>query len=190
MRCLDPMCIIHCPPIPLMCYLSLRSPVEPLPIEFTQHAHHIQPCTDRCMSIETIGMLKKPSSAGRTRADDWRRKELERQIQKYKEPRPTVCTGVADSINREFKRQLLEYELERMNAPTRATDSSPSQASTHRSLLVHSVHMPPAGPSDTERGMGRWDVHLDQEDAAGSPPTYSRPPDLQAYENHELRPDT
>ena len=142
------------------------------------------------MSMETTGMLKKTSSAERTGADNWRRRELERLIQKYKEPRPTVCTGVTDSINREFKRQVLEYELELINAPTRATDSSPSQASTHRPLLVHSVHMPPAGPMDTERGMGGWDVHRDQEDASGSPQTYSRPPDLQAYENHELRPDT
>ena len=187
------MCIFHCPPIQLMCYLTLMSPVGPLPIEFIQHAHHIQPYTDQCMSIETTGMLKKPSSAGRTRADDWRlwrRKELERQIQKYTEPRPKVGTGATDSMGREFRRQILVYELERLNAPTRTMDSSPSQARTHRSLLVHSVHMPPAGPSDTERGMGRRDVHRDQEDAAGSPQTYSRPPDLQAYENHELRPDT
>ena len=169
MRCLDPMCIIHCPPVPLMYYLTLRSPVGSLSIEFIQHAHHNQPYTDRCMSIEPTGMLKKPPS--------------------------TECTGAADPQTREFKRLCREYMLKHMNdhtiiKRTRATDSSPSQASTHRSLLVHSVHMPPAGPSDTERGMGGWDVHRDQEDAAGSPQTYSRPPDLQAYENHELRPDT
>ena len=105
------------------------------------------------------------------------------------------------SEDREINRQMTESELEMLNASTRTelemldastrtTESSKSQASTHRSLLVHSVHMPPAGPMDTERGMGGWDAHRDQEDASGSPQTYSRPPDLQANENHELRPDT
>ena len=147
-----------------MYYLTLRSPFGSLSIEFMQHAHHNQPYTDRCMSIEPTGMLKK-------------------------------CTGFDDLHLREFRRFCRAYERKHTNdhtiiKRTMATDSSPSQASTHRSLLVHSVHMPPAGPSDTERGMGGWDVHRDQEDAAGSPQTYSRPPDLQAYENHELRPDT
>ena len=94
------------------------------------------------------------------------------------------------SEDREITRQMMESELEMLKALKRTTDSSKSQASTHRSLLVHSVHMPPAGPMDTERGMGGWDVHRDQEDASGSPQTYSRPPDIQAYENHELRPGT
>ena len=89
-----------------------------------------------------------------------------------------------------IKRQILEYELERINASTRTTDSSTPQASTHRSLLVNCVHMPPAGPMDTERGMGGWGVHRDQEDASDSAQTYSRPPDIQAYENRELRPGT
>ena len=164
MRCLDPMCIIHYPPVPSMYYLTLRSPFGSLPIELMQHAHHNQPYTDRCISIEPTGMLKKR-------------------------------TGVDDLHLREFRRVCREYECKHMDnhtiiKRTMATDSSPSQASTPRSLLVHSVHMPPAGPRDTERGMGGWDVHRDQENASGSPQTYSRPPDLQAYENHELRPDT
>ena len=94
------------------------------------------------------------------------------------------------SEDREITRQMMESELEMLKALKRTTDSSKSQAGTHRSLLVHSVHMPPAGPMYTERGMGGWDVRRDQEDASDSPQTYSRPPDIQAYENHELRPGT
>ena len=94
------------------------------------------------------------------------------------------------SEDREINRQMMESELEMLNASKRTTDSSKSQASTHRSLIVNSVHMPPAGPMDTERGVGGWDVHRDQEDASDSPQTYGSPPDIQAYENHELRPGT
>ena len=151
-----------------MYYLTLMSPFGSLSIEFMQHAHHNQPYTDRCMSIESTGMLKKPPS--------------------------TECTNNADSQTREFKRLFREYMLKHMSGHTivkrtRATDSSPSQASIHRSLLVHSVRMPPAEPMDMERGMGGRDMHRDQEHASESQQTLGRPPDLQAYENHELRPD-
>ena len=94
------------------------------------------------------------------------------------------------SEDREITRQMMESELEMLKALKRTTDSSKSQASTHRSLIVNSVNMPPAGPMDTERGVGGWDLHRDQEDASDSPQTYGSPPDIQAYENYELRPGT
>ena len=50
------------------------------------------------------------------------------------------------SEDREITRQMMESELEMLKALKRTTDSSKSQASTHRSLIVNSVNMPPAGP--------------------------------------------
>ena len=71
----------------------------------------------------------------------------------------SAVTEAKRQANKEIKRQMIESELEMINAETRATDSSTPQASTphastQRSLLVNCVHMPPTGPMDTERGMG------------------------------------
>ena len=70
-----------------------------------------------------------------------------------------AVTEVRRQANKEIKRQMIESELEMIESETRATDSSTPQASTphastHRSLLVNCVHMPPTGPMDTERWMG------------------------------------
>ena len=139
-----------------------------------------------CMSIETIGMLKKPSSAEKARIDwcHWsdrrlynRRIELKRlihfyetkhrtemsvskrQLLEYELERINEVTEVRRQANKEIYRQMLESELEMINAEIRAKDSptpqtSTPQASTHRSLIVNCVHMPQTGPMDTERGMG------------------------------------
>ena len=138
------------------------------------------------MSIETTGVLKKPSSTEKARIDwcHWsdrrlsnRRIELKRLIHFYEtqmhleyslfkkqvmEYELECIDEVIDTrrqANDEIKRQMLESELEVLNAEIMVKDSptpraSAPQASTHRSLIVNCVHMPQTGPMDTERGMG------------------------------------
>lgn len=138
------------------------------------------------MSIEATGVLKRPSSTEKARIDwcHWsdrrlynRRIELKRlinfyekrmhlensvfrkQVLEYELERIDEVTETRQQANNEITRQMLESELEVLNAEIRAKDSwTPKartpQASTHRSLIVNCVHMPQTGPMDTERGMG------------------------------------
>ena len=138
------------------------------------------------MSIEATGVLKRPSSTEKARIDwcHWsdsrlynRRIELKRlinfyekrmhlknsafrkQVLEYELERIDEVTETRQQANNEITRQMLESELEVLNAEIRAKDSptpqaSTPQASTHRSLIVNCVHMPLTGPMDTERVTG------------------------------------
>ena len=77
----------------------------------------------------------------------------------YELERINEVTAARRQANKEIYRQMLESELEVINAEIRAKDSptpqaSTPQASTHRSLIVNCVHMPQTGPMDTGRVMG------------------------------------
>ena len=118
-----------------------------------------------CMSIETIGVLKKPSSAEKARIGwcHWsdrrlrsRRIELKRlihfyekhrtemslfkrQLREYELERINEVTEVRRRAYREIKRQMLESELEVINAEIRANDSPTPQASTPQASTHRSL---------------------------------------------------
>ena len=138
------------------------------------------------MSIEATGVLKRPSSTEKARIDwrHWsdrrllnRRIEVKRlihfyetrlhleyslfkkQVMEYELERINEVIETRRQANNEIKRQMLESELEVLNAEIMIKDSptpraSTPQASTHRSLIVNCVHMPQTGPMDTGRVMG------------------------------------